>query len=155
MKRRCLSAILALSALLELAFPASAGLSWCKTDPIVTISGTAVQILVSLPQEYTQYVDGAIKVNLTTTKGVDRRVIITDSGYNGNGETVNWSEDNSLSNFFGALPVGITVRIPMDQSEVNRAKVPMMVEVIPENGPQVVFVGTAEKATTLVHIIGQ
>lgn len=91
--RTVLTAItLGLLAMLVLAMPALAGRRWCAKDPIVSLNGTQVQMWVAIPEEYVQYVNGPIKMTISTPASVDREVIFLDEGFNGYGEEVRWAD---------------------------------------------------------------
>jgi len=90
--RRLIAATtLGLLALLILAVPALAGRNWCAKDPIVSLNGTQVQMWVAIPEEYVQYVNGPIRMTISTPASVDREVIFLDEGFNGYGEEVRWA----------------------------------------------------------------
>lgn len=91
-KRLSAATILGLMAMLVLAMPALAGRAWCARDPIVTLNGTYVQMWVAIPEEYVKYVNGPIKMTISTPATVDRKVIFLDEGFNGYGEEVKWAD---------------------------------------------------------------
>lgn len=148
-----LSTLIPLLALLVLALPAHAVL-WCKTDPIVSLNGTQVQILVAIPAEYVPYANGPTDVTVGTPRGVDRQLLFTDPGFNGYGESVSFTDisgDLKTTTF----PVLIPISVPMDESTVNPSKVPMQVTVIPSNAAPIVKSGYASGLTVKLGVTGQ
>src|SRR5690348_14803787 len=91
MRRFLASATLGLLALLLLVAPAAAGRVWCTRDPVVQLNGKNLTLLVSIPQEYQQYVNGAIQTTILTPASVTRKTIFTDTGFNGYGESLRYS----------------------------------------------------------------
>lgn len=129
MRRLIMSAILPLLAVIFLAVPADAGLTWCKADPIVRLNGTDVQIWVAIPEAYQPHVSGPIEVEVQTPEPVTREVVFTDAGFNGHGEVVRFTDlDGIVLN--DAFPT------------IIRVTVPVQVEVVRENAPTLTVIGT-------------
>src|SRR5689334_6010561 len=55
--------LLAVPVGLHLAADADAATSWCRKDPDVLLEGTAVQIVVAVPDQYLSLVEGPTKVS--------------------------------------------------------------------------------------------
>jgi len=68
--------------------PASAGRSWCKTDPEFLINGKLLHVYLSGPVELHQTVTGPSQVTLyVPSNGVDAQFIWADDGFGGLGYT--------------------------------------------------------------------
>lgn len=131
-KRLSAALITGMLAMLILTIPASAGVTWCRADPIVEVEGYRVQILVGVPEGYEQYVNGPIKTKIDVPRGLTRKVIFLDAGFNGYGETVTWGD---LSN-----AVRLTVQVPMDQNRLGSGvTVPVEVTIISPWGTKVIY----------------
>jgi hypothetical protein len=91
MRRTVAAFALAAITLLGAAMPAVAGRAWCRVDPQVTLNGTPIQMWVEIPAEYVPYVSGPVRTTISTPKEVNRQLIFRDTGFNGYGEDVNWS----------------------------------------------------------------
>lgn len=128
--------------------PTYAADSWCKADPIVRMNGTRVQFLTAIPQQYVHLVDGPIRFEIKTPQSVRRELIFTDSGFNGGGEDFSWSDlgDGYRQGAYFDIKVKVLINIK------TSATVPVRVEVIPENGPTLVFQGT-HKGTEFMTLI--
>lgn len=124
MKRLTGSVTLALVALVLLVAPASAGREWCAKDPVVSLNGTAVQILVAVPAEYVPAVNGAIDVRIATPSGVASDVVFLDAGFNGYGETVRFQSSGGAVAADGSFDVGIRARVPVNQRTLRELGLP-------------------------------
>ena len=154
MKRLPLPILVSLLAVLVLTLPAHA-MRWCRADPIISLDGTVVQILVAIPEEYVPYVDGPTKVVIAVPDSVDRQVLMTDAGFNGHGEVVNFYPGvGSAKN--GKIPVVIGVQVPIGPSEPPyTAQVPVEVTVIVENAAPVVVQGNNGFAALSLYVDGR
>ncbi|CCF84899.1 hypothetical protein [Nitrolancea hollandica] len=130
-------------------FPAQAGLIWCQGDPVVSLNGTEVQIVVSIPEDKQQLVTGPIEVDIATPNSVNREVISTDDGFNGYGETVSFSnlKTPAIGNLFITQ---ISAHIPVSS---NGSAIPVQMTITPSNGRTMTVRGTADgtNAVLLVH----
>ena len=151
MRRFTISTLLVVPAVLALAIPSQAAMRWCKSDPIFTLHGTRVQVLVSVPEEYKALVNGPVKVEIKAPKLAERELLYTDAGFNGYGEVVKFSnlsgEGNRWRHGNRTLPARIKVKVPVDRSELPKGvrHVPVQVEIIPEKDSMVVIEGTSER----------
>jgi hypothetical protein len=124
--------MLGLLAMLVAALPANAGVTWCRADPIIEVQGHRVQILVGVPEGYEQYVTGPIHSKIETPSWMTRKLIFTDAGFNGHGETVEWA---NLSN-----ALRLTVNVPMNQSALGAGvTVPVEVTINSPWGTHVIY----------------
>jgi hypothetical protein len=131
--RQSLAALVCgLLAALVLTMPASAGVSWCRADPIVRIQGYDVQMWVGVPAGYEQYVTGPISFRIETPPGYDRKVVMTDSGFNGYGEVVTWGDTWGQAK--------LSVKVPMNQAALGwGVQVPVELTIVSPWGTQVVY----------------
>lgn len=136
--------MLGLVALLVFAVPASAGVSWCRADPIVELNGKRVQIWVAIPEQYLDKVSGPIDVQINVPTSVSRKVVFLDSGFNGYGEKVTFTTNNGTLMPGGSFYMTFVVRVPMDGFWQS---VPVQVEVVHPNGEQQYYYGSQYAAT--------
>lgn len=131
--RQSLAALVCgLLAALVLTMPASAGVSWCRADPIVRIQGYDVQMWVGVPSGYEQYVTGPISFKIDTPPGYERKVIMTDAGFNGYGEVVTWGDTWGQAR--------LSVKVPMNQAALGwGVQVPVELTIASPWGTQVVY----------------
>jgi hypothetical protein len=115
------SVLLGLLALVLLATPALAGKNWCFRDPVVRLNGTEVQILVAIPDEYVELVNGPAEFEIATPAGVTREVTFTDDGFNGHGEVVTFVDGPGSVDTNGKFSVRVTVRVPIDEDLAAKA----------------------------------
>jgi hypothetical protein len=158
LKRSSSALLLSLLALLVVSMPVAAGVRWCQADPVVRLNGTEVQFWVSIPEEYTQYVNGPIDIAIAVPKDVSTELLYTDPGFNGHGEIVRFTKLNGAKVAAdGSFDVQITVRVPFNASHVKRnQKIPVMVDVMPTEGvPAHVEFGHNKSTTFTITIQGQ
>ena len=121
-----------LLATLVLTMPAFAGVSWCRADPIVRIHGYQIQMWVGVPEGYEQHVTGPISFRIETPPGIERTVVMTDSGFNGYGERVSWGDT------WGQ--VKLTVKVPMNQDAIGAGvQVPVELTIVSPWGTHVMY----------------
>lgn len=155
MRRLSLSALVLLIPLLLLALPAHAEVEWCKSDPVIRLNGTLVQIWVAIPAEYQALVDGPVEFEIRTPKGVVRELVSTDDGFNGYGEVVRFGDLKGVVEN-GTFPTEVRVRVPIDWSQLESDKpIPVQVEVIPENAGAVVVRGTSDLTRVTLPVSGR
>lgn len=131
--RQLLAALVCgLLATLVLTMPAGAGVSWCRADPIVEIEGHRIQMWVGVPEGYAQHVNGPVRFRIDLPAEFQRRVIMTDAGFNGHGETVRWGETVNQ--------VTLTVKVPMNQATLGAGvQVPVELTIVSPWGTHVVY----------------
>lgn len=147
--RRTAALLLGLLALLVVAMPASAGRAWCARDPIVTIQGTQLQILIAIPEEYVPYVNGPIHVDVRTPDWAPADLLFVDDGYNGYGEFVTFSIINGNPVYDPSKTqtnVDVMVPIAYDKLPPN-TQVPVQVTLIPGKGATKVKNGNARSTS--------
>jgi hypothetical protein len=132
--RRFLFAIpLGLIAMLLLATPALAGVSWCRADPMISLNGKVSNTWVSTPKEkFLERATGPTEVVYTIPAGVEHELIVTDNGF-GYGYDVRFIESASMHvNADGSIPVHVAVYVP------SSTKMPVRVEWEPVDGSGVI-----------------
>jgi len=97
--------VFALVALAIVIAPVGAGRSWCRTDPIVRLGDTEYQLIVAIPYENVPQVDGALLFEISSPAGTEQELLFVDSGYNGYGEEVTFSEHASMGSHLFTLDV--------------------------------------------------
>ena len=158
MMRPMLAVLLATLAVAMPASPARAGWSWCRSDPVVTIGGTTVDISVAIPEEYLPAAvgaDGSMRFEIRTPKGVKRHVVLSDLGYNLQRAEIAFA-DGGGSVTDGLIPTRVAVQVPMDESLLAPGEVvPVELTVVPVNGAPVVVQGTSERTVVDLTLLGQ
>jgi len=120
--------LLPLLALLLVAAPeANAARTWCRTDPVISINGQIVDVLVLAPNEDLPKITGATRVEVTVPSGVSAKLIATDRGF-GFGETVTFSSSDTLRATAQGIDVDVRVYVPASTSTV-----PIQVQFIPRS----------------------
>jgi hypothetical protein len=112
-RRRSVIWALACSILtLVLAVPGtSAGVGWCRDDPVVVIDGQIADIFVSAQFEDVPEVTGATEIVVSTPVGVDVALAVAGPGF-GHGEHVSFTESRSLKVTAEGIEVRIKVWVP-------------------------------------------
>lgn len=156
-RRFVTASFLSLLAVLLLAMPAGAGVSWCRADPIVMLDGTEVQIWVSVAAEYEHLVTGPIRVAVYAPNRVSKEITFLDAGFNGHGEEVNFKHRGRVRDD-GSFPVDIKVRVPLDNRqlhrEFDRRDIPVLVEVITGDGQVIHLEGTQHGTAVSLDLRG-
>jgi hypothetical protein len=140
MKRRWMVGfLLGLSAMLFVVMPASAGVMWCRTDPVVSLNYKQVQVLVAVPDQYKDAVSGPVQVQIDVPSVVRTRLISTDSGYNGYGEKVTFTTNNGSLMPDKSFYSTVVVQVPMNGVYTS---VQVQVDVVTPDGVHHIFNGT-------------
>jgi hypothetical protein len=135
-RQSIISFALGLLALLLVSSPVSAGVGWCRADPIVTINGSPLQMWVSIPEIYQPYVKGPIRIRIAVPVEIgDLAVTHLDEGFNGYGEEVIWATHDKPVRPDGTIPVKVRVKVEFNRKALKAdfgpgVKVPVRVEVI-------------------------
>jgi hypothetical protein len=148
-KHFLVSVVLSMLAVLMLASPVAAGRVWCAIDPVVSLNGTTVQILVAVPDEYVSRVNGAVAVDVRTAQGAQRSLISTDPGFNGFGEVVTFSDFRAWADYVAPMLTQISVTIPVTTG--SPARIPVQVTVI-QNGITTVTEGSSSGTTVTLMV---
>lgn len=149
MKRQLIwSTLIPLMAILLLALPANATLSWCKSDPVVKLRGAYVDIQAEIPFEYMPLVYGPTRYEIKTPRSVSRQLIVKGVGFKGDGEDVFFT-NNLATVTNNRIPATIQVRVPIDKSKLRAGEtVPVRLIVTLESLKQVIVYGTSDLTTT-------
>ncbi len=115
-----------LIALLMVAAPASAGVSWCRSDPIIMVDGQVANILVSKDANHKAKITGATLLVVEVPSGSDYRLIDMDNGF-GFGYQITFVENSNLVSKNGFVEVRVKVMVPADDSSL-----PVRVELQPQ-----------------------
>ncbi len=154
MRRFALSSLVVLVAVLVLVLPVQSAVHWCRTDPIVALNGTLVDIQVAVPLDYVLMVNGPVRIEIQTPKTTVRQLILTDIGFNGHGEEVIFTDGAGVVQD-NQIPTKITVRVPIDGSQLATDEVvPVQVTVMPDNAAPVTVEGTSDVTKVQLTIVG-
>jgi hypothetical protein len=165
-RRFVISATLGLMALLLVAAPAAAGRVWCSRDPIVALNGKTLQMWVSIPQEYQQYVSGAIQTTVLTPSTVTRTTVFTDTGFNGYGENIRYSNLQYCTLLLlctpakvaadGSYDVQVSTVVPINKNLLfnllGASSIPLQLTIIYANGTSSTVEMTNDGARVTLHI---
>jgi hypothetical protein len=169
MRRFLASLSLALLALLVVAMPVLAGKNWCMRDPQVKLNGTQLQIWVAIPEEYVKYVNGPIKTTISTPSRVTREIVFTDTGFNGYGEEIRWSDLKHCTLLLlcspakvaadGSFDVQVSVTVPVDKNLLfnllGARNIPLQLTVVYEDGTTKIVEMTNDGAKIDLRITGK
>lgn len=88
MKKMSVTTTLALLLVLILGSTvAYAALNWCPDDPVFSIGGTTVNVIVEIPEESVPLVNGPVRVVVLVPRNVEAHLIEAGDGF-GHGEQV-------------------------------------------------------------------
>ena len=113
----------------------SAGIGWCRDDPVVVVDGQIANLYVSARFEDLPEVTGPTDIVISTPVGVDVALAVEGPGF-GYGEHVSFVESQSLQVTTEGIEVRIKVRVPARSDTM-----PIRVEFAPQ------VVGTLQPAT--------
>ena len=99
--------------------------TWCRTDPVVSISGVLVDVYVSGPIEAPTLVTGPTELVVTVPRGVAAWLVVADVGF-GRGIRVSFQEAGSLKATDGGIDVRVDVYVPSRDDAM-----PVLVEFAP------------------------
>jgi hypothetical protein len=143
MRRFVVLAVVVMLALVAFVAPASADRIWCKNDPVVTLNGAVVDISSAIPLQYVPFVNGPVRYEIETPASTERRLILSDLGYNGYGSEVIFV-DGSGTVQNGEIPTTVRVRIPIDKSRLAPGVVvPVELSIIEDDVTLTVTEGTS------------
>ncbi len=148
---------LVLLIIMTLALPASvlAGVTWCKSDPVVSLNGTILDITVEIPLEYVPLVNGPVQYTIQTPYAVERTVIVSDLGYNLYGSRVTFTNRTGGMNGENFLTT-VSATVPINRAGLPAGTVvPARLTVFPTNGSLNVVEGTAESTSMTRWITGK
>src|SRR5215203_4765375 len=85
---------------------ATAGVGWCRSDPVIMVNGNIADMFVSAPADALLVVTGPTQIVVTTPPDVDAVLIVSTLGF-GRGEIVEFEQSRS----FKIRDDGIELRI--------------------------------------------
>jgi len=155
MRRFVVAVVVGALALVVDVAPASADLTWCKKDPVITLDGAVVDLSVAIPWEYVPLVNGPVRYEIQTPVVTKRHLILNDLGYNGYGSEVVF-KDGSGTVQDGQVPTTVRVSIPIDKSRLAPGEVvPAELSVIADDVTLIVEDGTSSQLTIDTLITGR
>jgi hypothetical protein len=152
--RRVVLGLTCVIALLVAVQPAAAGRLWCSTDPLVSINGQVVSIIVAIPVDDVLRVTGPTSIVVTTPEGLHRQVLVDDVGY-GHGTAIAFSDKHQKVHDH-QFPVTVSVHIPTaGASLLSSDPVPLQVTVWTIDTPPVTVTGAADLTSVTITMYGQ
>ncbi len=153
--RRLLVPILVLLLVTLIPVPhAGATAIWCKSDPVVRLNGTVVDMAIAIPLEYVLLVDGPVRYEIRTPRSTTRELLVTGPGFNGYGEEVVFTNGEGVV-VDNQIPTRILVTVPIDESRLAPGEVvPTELTVVPAKGFPVVVQGTSDLTDVKLTILG-
>jgi hypothetical protein len=105
--------------------PASAGVGWCRSDPLIMVDGVIADIFVSAPLDELLKVTGPTQIVVATPVEVDAFLILSTLGF-GYGEIVSFEKSRRLKVRDGGIELQIQVFVPATDDQM-----PLLVEFAP------------------------
>jgi hypothetical protein len=96
---------------------AQAGISWCRTDPLITVNGATGHVYVESIWEMFEYCTGPVKINVDVPKGADASAEPLDNGF-GRGYNITFSNGNGLKSRGPFTDVRISARVPCQRQDI-------------------------------------
>ena len=144
MRRLLIAIVPALLVLMLTAMPATAGVQWCRTDPIINFggsehfAGTEINLWVSIPEQYESLVNGPVEFTVYVPSDVSREVVYMDPGFNGHGETVAFVDTAWVR---GAdYQVDVDVLVPFS-GDLSGQEIPVLLTIEYPDGQTIDFSG--------------
>ncbi|CAA9380825.1 MAG: hypothetical protein AVDCRST_MAG93-9160 [uncultured Chloroflexia bacterium] len=130
---------------------ASAGVTWCRADPVVSLNGTLVDVWVEIPLEYVHLVNGPVTYDIHTHSSVRRALILNDLGFNVRGSRVRFADHEDLIVEDRQFETTFSVHVPVNTSRLAPGeKIPARLSILVVLGDQVLELGTAMGTTESV-----
>jgi hypothetical protein len=104
---------------------ATAGVGWCRSDPVIMVNGNISDIFVSAPLDALLVVTGPTQIVVTTPPDVDAVLIASTLGF-GHGEVVAFEQSRSLKVSDEGTELRIQVFVPATDDQL-----PVLVEFSP------------------------
>ena len=137
MKKMSVTTTLALLLVLILGSTvAYAAFNWCPDDPILSIGGTEVNVIIWIPEGTQDLVTGPLHVKVYVPSNVETYVIETGDGFNGKGERVTIVPNKEPVGPGDAIPVEVEVKVSTDDPEGFPVKVTIEVAATELNGAE-------------------
>jgi hypothetical protein len=127
---------------------ASAGVLWCRADPVVSLNATVVDVWVEIPLQYVLLVDGPVVYTIETPSSVDTALVLNDPGYNLQGSEVVFEENDDLAVSGKEFETRFSVTVPIDESRLDPGEtVPARLSILVLLGGKLVKLTTVEDTT--------
>lgn len=94
-----------------------AAFNWCPDDPILSIGGTEVSVIIAIPDGTQDLVNGPVDVKVYVPTGVETDVIYIGDGFNGQGEQVTIIPNGDPIEPGDEIEVEVEVRVPTNDPE--------------------------------------
>ncbi len=154
MRRLIVTIGMVLGAVFGVVTPASADLTWCKKDPVISLNGAVVDLSVAIPWKYVPLVNGPVRYEIQTPPTTDRKLVVNDLGYNGYGSEVVF-KDGSGTVETREIPTTVRVYIPIDKKSLPPGEaVPAELSMITSNVKLIVKQDTSSHLTINTVITG-
>jgi hypothetical protein len=151
--RRVALGLVLMLALLLAVQPAAAGRLWCSTDPLVSVDGRTVSIIVAIPVDDVTRVTGPTSIVVTTPAGLPRIVLVDDVGY-GYGTVISFADGHTKVRDH-QFPVTISVTVPVSSSSVlSTEDVPLQVTAWTSGVAPVTVTGAADRTDVTITLYG-
>ena len=129
----------------------SAGFTWCRADPLVSLNGTLVDVWVEIPLEYVHLVNGPVTYDIHTHSSVHRSLILNDLGFNLRSSRIRFADRDHLNVESSQFETTFSVHVPIDRSRLARGEnVPARLSILVVLGDQLLELGTAMGTTESV-----
>jgi len=100
-----------------------AAIHWCPDDPVLSIGGTTVNVIIQIPEGSEELVTGPVHVKVYVPSNVEAEVIETGEGFNGKGERVAIVPNKEPVEPGDAIPVEVEVKVSTDDPQGFPVKV--------------------------------
>jgi len=118
MKKMSVTTTLALLLVLILGSTAAyAAFHWCPDDPVLSIGGTEVHVIIEIPEGTQDSVTGPLHVKVYVPSNVETYVIETGDGFNGKGEQVTIISNKEPVEPGEAIKVEVEVKVSTNDPE--------------------------------------
>ena len=118
MKKMSVTTTLALLLVLILGSTvAYATFHWCPDDPILSIGGTKVNVIIEIPEGTQDSVTGPVHMKVYVPRNVETYVIETGDGFNGKGEQVTIISNKEPVEPGEAIEVEVEVKVSTNDPE--------------------------------------
>ena len=118
MKKMSVTTTLALLLVLILGSTvAYATFHWCPDDPVLSIDGREVHVIIGVPDQFVDLVKGPVHVQVYVPRNVEAEVIDTGDGFNGKGERVTIVPNGEPVEPGDAIEFKVKARVQTNDSE--------------------------------------
>ena len=100
-----------------------AHINWCPDDPVLSIGGTEVNVIIAIPKGTQELVSGPVIVKVYVPSNVEAYVIETGDGFNGKGERVTIISNGEPVAPGNVIPIKVQGRVQTNDPEGFPVKV--------------------------------